>query len=66
MRPPVHRPALLDTPLAARTAPLALAREWGRWAGYAAARVYTEVNRKLNRFVETGFREFCQNTQGFP
>ncbi len=46
MKPPAHRPVLLDTPLAPRTGPLALGRDWGRWAGYAAARVYTEVEEE--------------------
>jgi len=34
---------LLETPFHARTAPLSLANDWGRWAGYATVACFTEV-----------------------
>jgi len=46
MKPPAHLPVLRDTAFAPRTDPLCLGREWGRWAGCAAARVYTDVEEE--------------------
>jgi len=40
---PRYEAPLLETPFHARTAPLALANDWSRWAGYATVACFTEI-----------------------